>query len=62
MKTKFDLLLDTAKAGQRELTIDTEGYTTVQVERVIATAKARGLSAAYDGRFVLIRDLSSAKG
>jgi DNA repair protein RadC len=50
--------LDRVKAGQHEVTIDTEGYTKDQVDRVIATAKGRGLHASYDGRYVLVRDLS----
>jgi len=57
MKTRLDLLLDTVKPAQSELTLDLDGYTAAQVERVIHTAKARGLSAAFDGRFVLVRDL-----
>ena len=59
-KTKLDLLLDKVKPGQHELTIDTEGYTSAQVDRVVQAAKARGFSASYDGRWVLIRDLRSA--
>jgi antitoxin (DNA-binding transcriptional repressor) of toxin-antitoxin stability system len=56
-KSRLDLILDRVKAGEREVTIDTEGYTRDQVDRIIAAAKARGLSASFDGRVVLIRDL-----
>jgi hypothetical protein len=59
--TMLDRLLDRVEAGQRELSIDTEGYTRSQVDRVITTAQGRGLSAAYDGRFVLVRDLRGAR-
>jgi len=58
-KSRLDLILDRVKAGEREVTIDTEGYTRDQVNRVIAAAKARGLSASFDGRVVLIRDLGA---
>lgn len=56
-RTRLDQLLDRVAAKKSELTLDTEGYTNEQVERVIAAAKARGFSASYDGRHVLIRDL-----
>ena len=55
--TVLDRLLDRVRAGQREITFDTDGYTESQVQRVIATAQDRGLHASYDGRFVLVRDL-----
>jgi hypothetical protein len=58
-KTRLDLLLDSVTAKKNEVTIDTDGFTQAQVDQVIATAKARGLSASYDGRFVLVRDLGS---
>ena len=57
MKSKLDLLLDTVKPRERELTLDLEGYTHEQVERVLSTATARGLHVAFDGRFALVRDL-----
>ena len=56
-KSRLDLILDRVVAGEREVTIDTDGYTTDQVDRIIATAKGRGFNASYDGRFVLIRDM-----
>lgn len=55
--TLLDLLLDRVKYGLREVTIDVDGYAEAQVTRVIDTAKARGFHVAYDGRFVLVRDL-----
>jgi hypothetical protein len=58
-KTYLDLLLDRVKPRKHEVTIDTEGYTREQVKRIKSAAKKRGLHAAYDGRFVLIRDLRS---
>jgi hypothetical protein len=62
-RTRLDLVLDQVKRGDREVTIDTDGYTRQQVDRIIATAKQRGLHAAYDGRFVLVRDLrNTARG
>jgi hypothetical protein len=56
-KTRLDLILDSVAAKKNEVTIDTDGFTQAQVDQIIATAKARGLSASYDGRFVLVRDL-----
>jgi NDP-sugar pyrophosphorylase family protein len=56
-KTMLDHILDRVRRGKEEVTIDTEGYTRDQVEKVIAAAKARKLNAAYDGRFILIREL-----
>lgn len=56
-KSRLDLILDRVAQGKHEVTIDTEGYTAEQVDRIIATAKGRGLHASYDGRFVLVRDM-----
>ena len=56
-KTRLDLILDRVAPGKHEVTIDTEGYTGEQVDRIIAAAKARGLHASHDGRFVLVRDM-----
>lgn len=61
-RSLLDAILDKVQAGEREVTLDTEGYTKPQVDRIIATAKGRGLSASYDGRHVLIRDLSRIHG
>lgn len=61
-KTKLDLILDKVKCGEREVTFDVEGYTKSQVERVRAVAKARGLHASGTNRWILVRDLSCAKG
>ncbi len=56
-KTRLDLILDRVKPAQHEVTIDTEGYTRAEVDRITAAARARGLHAAFDGRFVLVRDM-----
>lgn len=56
-KTKLDLILDRVQPGKQEVTLDVGDLTQEQIERVIATAKARGLHAAGHGRFILIRDL-----
>ncbi len=58
----LDRILDLVKPRKREVNFDTEGYTRDQVDRLIATAQARGLHAAYDGRFVLVRDLRGKPG
>lgn len=57
-RTRLDQLLDQVKPGERELTIDTTGYSRAQVDRIIEAAKARGLHAAASPNSVLIRDLS----
>lgn len=56
-KTKLDLMLDQVEAGKREITFDTDGYSEAQRDRIIQTAEARGLHAASDGRFILVRNL-----
>lgn len=56
-KTALDLVLDRVQRGKEEVTIDADGYTSDLVEKIIAAAKARKLSASYDGRFILVRDL-----
>lgn len=58
MKTRLDLLLDRVEAGNREVTIDTDGLSRDQVDQIMATARGRGLSVSRDRRFVLVRDLS----
>jgi hypothetical protein len=59
-KSRLDLILDRVRPGEHEVTIDTDGYTREQVVKIIAAAKARGLHASSDGRFVLIRDMKTA--
>jgi hypothetical protein len=59
--TRLDLILSFVKAGETEVTIDTDGYTLQQVNLVIATAKREGLTACFDGRFILVRDLRGLK-
>jgi len=61
-KSRLDLLLDRVKPREHEVTIDTEGYTRADVDRIIATARGRGLHAAFDGRFVLVRDMRNVTG
>lgn len=56
-KTKLDLMLDQFVSGKREITFDTDGWKREHVDRLIAIARDRGLDAASDGRFVLVRDL-----
>jgi hypothetical protein len=57
-KTKLDLILDRVSAGKHEVTFDVrDGYTPAQIERIISTARARGLDASSDGKYVLVRDL-----
>jgi hypothetical protein len=58
--TMLDAILDRVKPREHEVTIDTEGYTRQQVDRIETAANRRGLSAVYDGRFILIRDLRGA--
>ncbi len=60
--TMLDQILDRVVYGQHEVTFDTEGYSREQVDRIIKTAEARGLDAASDGRFVLVRDLREPAG
>lgn len=59
-KTKLDLILDTVKCGKREVTIDAGNLPRKLVDRIYATAKARGLHAGGTHRWILIRDLSCA--
>jgi hypothetical protein len=54
-RTRLDLLLDGVVRDKIELSIDADGYTASQVDRIISTAKDRDLHAAFDGRFVLVR-------
>ena len=61
MKTKLDRILDTVKCGKREVTLDLDGFTKAQVDRVYAAARARGLNASGTRRWVLVRDLSCEK-
>lgn len=55
--SNLDRLLDRVQAGKSEVTIDAEGYTPAQVERIKAAARARGLNVSGTGRWLLIRDL-----
>jgi len=54
-KTKLDLYLDGVRDQSRELTLDFDGWTRADVDRVIARCEARGFSACFDGRFCLVR-------
>ncbi len=57
LKTRLDLLLDSVKPGEHAVTIDAAGYTSAQVDRIIAAARARGLHVSGTHRWLLIRDL-----
>ena len=57
MKTKLDLILDRVKYAEHEVTFDVRDYSRADVQRVIDTANARGLHAAFDGSYILVRDL-----
>jgi hypothetical protein len=61
-KTRLDLLFDKVKCGEREVTFDVEGYTKAQADRVRSAARARGLHVSGTNRWILVRDLSCAKG
>jgi hypothetical protein len=56
-ETRLDQILDQVKARRREVTIDAEGYTPAQIDRIYDAARARGLDASGTNRFILIRDL-----
>lgn len=55
--TMLDRLLSTVKAGAHELAFDVRDYSSADKQRVIDTAVSRGLDAASDGKFILVRDL-----
>ncbi len=61
-KTRLDLILDKVKCGEHEVTLDVDGYTKKQVERVRAAARARGLHVSGTNRWILVRDLSCVRG
>jgi hypothetical protein len=56
-RSRLDMILDSVRPREHEVTIDTEDLTNAQVQQVIGAAKARGLHTAFDGRFVLVRDM-----
>ncbi len=56
-RTNLDLILDHVRYAQHEVTLDLRDLTMEQVQRVIDIATVRGLHAASDGKFALIRDL-----
>ena len=58
-RTRLDQILDQVERGKREVTIDAEGYTPEQIDRVIAAAKARGFHVSGTRRWLLIRNLGS---
>ncbi len=57
-RTRLDLLLDRV-TPRHEVTIDADGYTRAQVDRIYAAAKARGLHASGTNRWILIRDMGA---
>ena len=54
-RTKLDQILDHVTQQQGEVTIDAADCTREQVDRIYATAKARGLHASGTNRWILIR-------
>lgn len=60
-KTRLDLLLDSVKPRENEVTIDVHGYTRDQIARITAAAQARGLHVSGTRRWLLIRDLRHAE-
>ncbi len=56
-KTKLDLILDKVQRGVREVTFDAEGYTKQQLQRLVSTAKNRGLHVSGTKRWILVRSL-----
>ena len=53
-RTRLELILDRV-TPEHEVTIDADGYTRAQVDRIIVTAKARGLHVSGTNRWLLIR-------
>lgn len=58
-RTKLDMILDKVKPRECEVTLDVDGYSQEQIERVKSTAEARGLHVSGSGQWLLIRDLRS---
>lgn len=56
-KTKLDLMLDTVERTGEELTIELTDANRDSLNRIVAAAEARGLSAAQYGNSVLIRKI-----
>lgn len=54
-KTLLDKILDSV-SPQHEVTIDAEGYSQEDVDRIYRAAKARGLNVGGTNRWILIRD------
>lgn len=61
MKQKLDLILDSVESRKREVTFDVRDFTKEQKQAVIARAVTRGLDAASDGKYILVRDLRMAE-
>lgn len=59
LKTTLDLILDSVKAGEREVTLDVRDYTEEQKRMIVDAAEQRGLDACGDGKYILVRDLRS---
>jgi hypothetical protein len=53
------MILDKVKPRECEVTLDVDGYSQEQIERVKSTAEARGLHVSGSGQWLLIRDLRS---
>ena len=63
LKTKLELMLDAVATGKRgEITLDVrDGYSKAQKAVIEAAARARGLDASSDGKYILVRKLSGLK-
>jgi hypothetical protein len=51
-------MLDTVQPGGKELTFDFDDWKREDIERVLEIVAYRGLHGAFDGRFLLVRDLT----
>lgn len=55
--TRLSILLDSVKPREKELTLDFDGWKSEDIARVEAVVRYRGLHAAFDGRYMLVRDM-----
>ena len=54
---QIEQILSKVVAREREVTVDTDGLPESEILRIITAAKTKGLHAARDRRFILIRDM-----
>ncbi len=59
-RTRLDMILDTVKPSQHEVTFDVRDYAEADKSRIIKAAEDRGLNAASDGKHILVRDLGAS--